>query len=182
MQIIKYFFSGTTFVVLCSFSMDSQKKSLLMPQVKLSEDAWDILDYSKCSPDTVCGFSRDDEKLDKKTRENIAVLRSVFQKKFNNEELQLADLQNASKNVHVVVALLALLQGNKRDLFIRQLTGYAVQHEGSGLLQFLEWHGFKANRLPENILKQIEEFAQSQSIQSKKYLMSLRNPREYNIE
>ncbi len=181
---MKYIFLGATLVASYSFAMDSQKKSLLMPEVALSEDASDLISYSRCSPDTVCGFSREDEKLDKKIRENLNVVRTVFQKKFNNKELELADLQNVTTNVHVALALLKLLQGSKRDLFIRQLTGYAVEHQGQSLLQFLEWHGFKANRLPENILAQIEQYAQTQSISTstKKYLMSLRNPREYNIQ
>lgn len=179
---MKYIFLGATLVASCSFAMGPQQKSLLMPKVTLSEEAFDLIGYSRCSPDTVCGFSREDEKLDKKIRENLNVLRTVFQKKFNNKELELADLQNITKNVHVTLALLMLLQGNKRDLFIRQLTGYAVQHERQGLLQFLEWHGFKGNRLPENILDQIEQYAQAQSTPIKKYFLSLRNPREYNIE
>lgn len=179
---MKYIFLGATFVASYSFAMDFQQKSLLMPKVKLSEEASDLIFYSRCSPDAVCVFTVEDEKLDSKTRKNLGVLRSVFQKRFNNEELELVDLQNISKNVHVAVALLALLHGNKRDLLIRQLTGYAVQHEGQRLLQFLEWHGFKGNRLPKNILGQIEEYAQMQSIPTRKYLMSLKNPREYNDE
>jgi hypothetical protein len=180
---MKYILLGATLVVSCSFAMHPEK-SLLMPVIKITPEAQELIEHSRCSPTNLCRYSCYDESLSWRIRGKIEALRSAFGKVFlTYGTLNVADFENLTKDFHVGLAWLLFINGKKRDFWLVQLTGYSITKGNKEFIERLEWHGFKANRLSDVALKEFErEAREHKDREFNRYVASLKKPREYNIE
>ncbi len=166
-----------------SFTMDL-KKSLFMPIIKTTEEAHEFIKSSRCSFDSVCRHSIEDAILRSDVCQKVGILRNVFAKLyFKSADLNETDFKNLCSDLHLSLAWLTLLKGTNRDFGVAQLTAYCVFTGNQELIQLLELHGFKANRLPRITHEELQREASKHGRRSfTAYVASLENPREYNIE
>lgn len=150
-----------------------------MPQVKLTDNAKQLITFLKCAQEEI----ETDNTLNDMSKKKVYELCAVFKENFDHLLLSPKAMSMMSNNFDFCLAWLNLLDGINRDVALVQLTGYALGEGNHKFLERMEWHGFKTCRLPSHILKGIEQSALANPRGSiSKYLLSLKNPREYNIE
>lgn len=151
---------------------------LIMPRVILTREATKIKEKARCFLDERGCYLKGID-CDESTGESTYILRDIA-KRTVGFHLTGDDYLALSNDHDLLLAWLAVMDDQMRNEHLKKLVNYLATHEKQDMLQYLEWHGLKANRFNHDFLDELAR--DNDAAKLKKYVLSLKNPKEYDHE